>query len=144
MKSITACFLLLAMSAALPVEAGNANVFGRWKVAQVVGHQDTTSLSSDQAEKLIGEELIIEPESVRFSGDLCEKPRFISTRKRTYKMFRDDYKFEPKNIQLPDPVTEIKADCRNPSSVHYFYVKDKNRIIFYWEGFFLSAVRQSK
>lgn len=98
-------------------------------------------MSSDDADKLVGRNLLIAPDHVQFGADVCQHPRFITSHQRTRQLFRRDYRFEPKNIGLPDPVTQVKVQCDN--LVDYFiYVKGKDALLFYWKGFFLNATRQ--
>ena len=98
-------------------------------------------MSSDDADKLVGMNFLIAPDHVQFGDGVCQKPRFTTTHQRTRQLFRQDYRFEPKNIGLPDPVTQVKVSCENP--VNYFiYVKGKDGLVFYWKGFFLNAIRQ--
>lgn len=116
-------------------------LYGSWKVDAAVDSQDTASISSDDVDRLTGKQLLITSKLVQFDDETCEKPQFKTSRKRTARMFRQDYRFSPKYTGLPDPVVEVKVSCANP--VDYFiYLKNKSTIVFYWKGFFLSAVRQ--
>lgn len=142
MKQVYTTILLLGFSAALHAAPyDGARLYGNWRVTGVADSQETTSMSSDDADKLVGTDLVIAPDHVQFGDDICQKPSFTATRQRTRPLFRRDYRFEPKDMGLPDPVTQIKIDCTNP--VDYFiYIKGRNALIFYWQGFFLEAIRK--
>lgn len=98
-------------------------------------------MSSDDADKLAGTSFVIAPNRVQFDDEVCQRPQFKTTRQRTRQLFRRDYRFEPQNMGLPDPVTQIKVNCENPID-YYIYIKSKDALIFYWKGFFLNAIRQ--
>lgn len=133
-----ALILLTSDSCAAPVT--NA-IHGTWTVTGIADSQDTTSMSSDDADKLVGHLLRIASDRVEFDDDVCKKPSFKKSRQQTRQLFRRDYRFEPRTLGLPDPVTEIKIGCENPVS-YFVYLKGKDSLVFYWKGFFLNAVRR--
>lgn len=140
---VIAVLLVLAASPyAVCGEAGSA-LIGRWTVTGTADAQETTSLSSDDVDKLTGTELVVTPESVRFSDETCDKPIFKRTRQSTASFFRREYKMDPKRLRLPNPVTEIEINCLAPSPVSFVYFKDMKHLIFYWEGFFLNAEKSA-
>ena len=141
MKRLYVAIALLGFSTVLHAASVASRLYGNWQVSSVADSQDTTSMSSDDADKLVGANFLIAPDRVQFGVDICQKPRFMATHQRTRQLFRRDYRFEPKNMGLPDPVTQVKVSCENP--VDYFiYVKGKDALVFYWKGFFLNAIRQ--
>jgi hypothetical protein len=136
--------LLLALIAPVSMagrDAGSA-VLGRWTVTGTAGAQETTSLSSDDVDKLIGTDIVITPEAARFSDEKCDKPAFKQARHNTAGFFRREYKLDPSSMRLPDPVTEVAIDCLAPSPISFVYVRDKRHIVFFWRGFFLDAERK--
>lgn len=135
---------LLALAAPVSIagrDAGSA-VLGRWTVTGTAGAQETTSLASDDVDKLIGTNFVVTPEAVQFSGEKCDKPAFKKARHNTAGFFRREYKLDPRSMRLPDPVTEIAIDCLAPSPISFVYVRDKRHIVFFWRGFFLNAERR--
>lgn len=136
--------LLLALIAPVSMagrDAGSA-LIGRWKVTGTAGAQETTSLSSDDVDKLTGADFVVTPESVQFLDEKCDKPAFKQARHDTAGFFRREYKLDPRSMRLPDPVTEIAIDCFAPSPISFVYIRDKRHIIFFWRGFFLNAERE--
>lgn len=134
--------ILTAVPDAVCGEARSA-LMGRWAVTGTADAQETTSLSSDDVDKLTGTEIVFTPESVRFSSEMCNKPTFKQTRHRKIGFFRREYKMDPKHLRLPDPVTEVAINCQAPSPISFVYVQDRRHIVFYWKGFFLNAEKRS-
>jgi hypothetical protein len=121
----------------------DANLYGRWKVTGVAGAQNTTSLSSDEIDKLKGDEFVIDAQTIRFAGEECAHPQMTKSIHSTESFFRREYKISPKGLNLPDPVTEFEVACDAPSPISYIYVRDGKVIVFFWNGFFLNATRQA-
>lgn len=119
-----------------------ASLIGHWKVTGAADAQETTSLSSDDVDKLAGTEIVFTPETVQFSNEVCAKPSFKLARQSTNGFFRREYKMDPKSLRLPDVVTEVEVNCQAPSPISFFYFRDRRHIVFYWKGFFLNAERQ--
>lgn len=136
--------VLLALTAPVSMagrDAGSA-LIGRWTVTGTAGAQETTSLSSDDVDKLTGANFVVTPESVQFSDEKCDKPTFKQARHKTAGFFRREYKLDPRSMRLPDPVTEIAIHCLAPSPISFVYIRDKRHIVFFWRGFFLNAERE--
>ncbi|MDC8760550.1 hypothetical protein [Janthinobacterium fluminis] len=138
-KWISAVILGLVSASCLAGDGARSALFGRWVVTGTADAQETTSLSSDDADKLTGTDFIVTAESVRFSDEICDKPKFKQASYGTAVFFRREYKLDPRKLRLPDPVTEITIDCLAPSPISFVYIKDKRHIVFFWKGFFLNA-----
>lgn len=143
MKSIFLCFALFLTQAthAAPLDR---HFYGEWKITAVLDSQQSTSLSDDEASKLLGERLVIAPHSVRFGQADCVNPSFEVAQRRFYAYFVKQYNFEPKKLPLPDKVREITVTCREPVGINFMYVRDRKQLVLYWEGYFLNAVRQTR
>lgn len=89
----------------------------------------------------MGLPLQIGPDTIRFGKANCAAPVFRTTRRRTYTYFVRQFNFDPQSLHLPDSVLEIEVKCLQPVGINFIYVRDKNRLVFYWEGFFLNAQR---
>lgn len=134
--------LALAAPASMAARDAGSALYGRWTVTGTAGAQETTSLSSDDVDKLIGSHFVIMPKSVQFSGETCDKPTFKQSRHNTTGFFRREYKLDPGSMHLPDPITEIAIDCLTPSPISFVYIRDQRHIVFFWQGFFLNATRE--
>lgn len=143
MKRILLSILLLNVAAGAYAGTVGASLIGHWKVTGVVGAQETTSLSSDQADALAGKELVVAADSIQFNGDACVNPAPKATRHSRDHFFWREYKLDPKELPLPSTVTEFKTNCANLSSINFIYVRDRRQIVFFWKGFFLNAVKQT-
>lgn len=133
--------LALIASAGMAARDAGSALIGRWTITGTAGAQETTSLSSDDVDKLTGADFVVTPETVQFSDEKCDKPTFKQSRHATAGFFRREYKLDPRSIRLPDPVTEIAIDCSAPSPISFVYIRDKRHIVFFWRGFFLNAER---
>ncbi|MEV4783781.1 hypothetical protein [Burkholderia sp. LMU1-1-1.1] len=138
---IFAGLLVLGATHAVGGEIRSA-LTGRWTVTGTADAQETTSLSSDEVDKLTGTELVVTAESVRFSNETCDKPIFMLTRHSTASFFRREYKIDPIHLRLPHLVTEIEIVCQAPSPISFVYFKDKRHVVFFWKGFFLNAEKR--
>lgn len=145
-RTCTLAALMVALVALVvpPSMAGTnagSGLLGRWTVIGTAGAQETTSLSNDDVDKLVGTDFVVTAESVQFAGEQCDKPTFKQSRHNTTGFFRREYKLDPRSMRLPDPVTEMAIDCLSPSPITFVYVRDKRNIVFFWRGFFLDARR---
>jgi hypothetical protein len=141
-RILTLAALLVALATPATGGAGmdaGSVVLGRWAVTGTADAQETTSLSSDDVDKLVGANFVVTPESVQFADEKCDKPVFKLTRHSTAGFFRREYRLDPRNMRLPDPVTEVAIVCLAPSPISFVYVRDKRHIVFFWRGFFLNA-----
>lgn len=143
MRTCTLAAVLAALAAPPSMAGTNAGsaVLGRWTVTGTAGAQETTSLSSDDVDKLVGTEFVITAESVQFAGEKCDKPTFKQSRHNTTDFFWREFKLDPGSMRLPDRVTEIAIDCLLPSPITFVYFRDQRHIVFFWRGFFLDAKR---
>lgn len=141
-KWVLAALLVLTAPVSMAGRDAGSAVLGRWTVTGTAGAQQTTSLSSDEVDRLIGTNFVVTPGSVQFSDEKCDKPAFKQARHDTAGFFRREYKLDPRNMRLPDPVTEIAIDCLAPSPISFVYIRDKRHIVFFWRGFFLNAERE--
>ncbi|GAB2876068.1 hypothetical protein GCM10027277_51800 [Pseudoduganella ginsengisoli] len=133
---------MLALAFGAQGKPPDKRLTGTWVVTQVLDAQPTTSISSDEADALVGTQMSIDPEHIRFAGTDCIRPEMKTVRRRFYSYFVRNYNIEPKGIPLPDVVSEITITCKKPVGIDYIYVRDSKEIVVYWEGFFLNAVKR--
>lgn len=133
--------LIFSASASALAQGLERTIFGTWKITQVADGQDSTSISDQDAAATIGMPLQIGLDGIRFGEANCAAPVFTTTRRRSYSYFVRQFNLEPKRLQLPDNVLEIEVKCQQPVGINFIYIRDKNRLVFYWEGFFLNAQR---
>jgi hypothetical protein len=139
------CMLAL-LAAALPAHAEKIDpaIYGRWKITSVAdfaGVVADTGLASSR--RLIGTNLFITPQAVKFAGEECRKPSFNVERKTLAQAFRVGFQMETTDkLKLPDPVAEVELACDNETDFSLFYVKDKRNIVFVWSGVLFNAALQ--
>ncbi|UOD27981.1 hypothetical protein INH39_21175 [Massilia violaceinigra] len=142
-KSIILCFALFLTQATYAARL-DRHYYGEWKITAVLDSQESTSLSDDEAGRLVGTRLVIAPDRVRFGKADCMHPSFKVAQRRFYPYFVKQYNFEPKKLPLPDKVREITVTCREPVGINFIYVRDREQLVLYWEGYFLNAVKQTR
>jgi hypothetical protein len=141
------CMLAL-LAAALPAHAEKIDraIYGRWKITSVAdfaGVVAETDLASSR--RMIGTNLFITPQAVKFAGEECRKPSFNVERKTLAQAFRVGFQMETTDkLKLPDPVAEVELECDNETETDFslFYVKDKRHIVFVWSGVLFNAALQ--
>ncbi|MFC5472461.1 hypothetical protein [Paraherbaspirillum soli] len=143
MKLIITFLFTLLVSPAAFAETLHSNIFGYWKVIALMDATPTTSLSFVQAKQMVGSYLIITPDSVDFNGETCLKPKFEENIEDARKYFDYSYRMNPRNLHLPKQIATIKMKCSNITNMNDIYIKGKDKIIFFFNDFFFSAIRVS-
>ena len=139
---ISALALLAGATCAL-AQAVEPELMGHWKVIKTVDAQESTSISSDDADKLVGKDMVITATRITFEAEACISPVFKRSQHPTSSFFRREYKMDPSKLRLPNPVVEVAVQCNQPSPISFIYIQGRRHIIFYWRGFFLRALKQT-
>jgi hypothetical protein len=121
--------LLIAVSAGIAQKTDS--LYGDWRVTAVAGAGPVTAISGGAAARLVGQVLLLKPNSLRFAGESC-RPTYETTSESAAD-FAADYKTDLRSLKLPAPVTRFDADCTD------LFISAPNRIVFTWKGFFLEA-----
>lgn len=119
-------------------EDAKEDIFGKWRVAKVLDSADIAGLSEKQARALVGKTLLIESDKFEFDGQVCPSPMYERTQEKTGVYFRESLHASTENLHLGDQVTVVEAKCT------FIYPRSRDRIMFYWKGFFFDAVRQRR
>ena len=135
------CAMRLLLVCAVSHGANSDPLTGSWRVKSLLDSAPITATGDKQAKLLIGKRLIFNESSVRLGKDVCTQPEFTMSEEKTFEAFYDGYRTDPVNLRLPETVTAVNVKCKNRSEIAIFYVANKNRIVFYWLGFFFDAVR---
>lgn len=115
----------------------DTSVVGNWKIKSVLDYA-AISIGADQAKPLIGQDLIISEEEIRFGDQVCSQSNFLAERVETNIELRENARVSNDLLRLPNPVTVVELSCA------YAYIKDRNRIVLAWNGIFFDAVRNTK
>lgn len=120
----------------LPTAGRDTSLTGEWKIRSVLDYA-TISIGADQATPLIGSDLIIGREAVRFGDQVCPAPSFQAESVETNIELRENARASNDRLRLPNPVTMVELSCA------YAYIKNRNRIVLAWNGIFFEAVRKT-
>jgi hypothetical protein len=112
-------------------------VIGRWKLTAVLDGTHIASMDEKQARTLLGHVFIIRKEGAEIEKHRCGRPDFETVRvEPNLYLQRTDPYVTAKSLALPNPVTVVDISCTS------VFVKNKNRIAIFWDGFYFDAVRQ--
>ncbi|TFW25787.1 hypothetical protein E4L96_04890 [Massilia arenosa] len=135
---------LLTLMLCIPHMAGHCSpsetspAIGNWKVTAVADFADLASMDEKEARRMIGKILQVRLNTVRFGKDVCDNPIFESKWVEPELYLRQDAAASNARLHLPTPVEVVDLEC----TVVFFRKRD--RMVFYWGGFFFDAVRQGK
>jgi hypothetical protein len=119
-----------------------ASLIGNWRVTSLLDAAPIADMTREEAKKrVVGKDLIFKKSSITLGADVCQQPILTEAKKKTFDLFYHGYRADPVNLRLPENVTEISVNCKNDSEVDNFYTARKDRLVFYWHGFFFEAVR---
>ena len=138
LASIMACLLMAAS-----VEAGDSgskhadrSVVGRWKILSILDFAQV-SIGEAPAKKLLGKELLISVDRIEFGDRHCQESDFHAESVETNIELSDKARVSNDKLRLPNPVTVVELSCA------YVYVRNKNRLVFAWNGIFFDVVRMN-
>lgn len=126
-----------AVGTEAPEPGKETSIIGDWKIRSVLDYA-AISIGSDQAKPLIGKDLIISKEEIRFGDQVCSQSNFLAESVETNIELRENARVSNDLLRLPNPVTVVELSCA------YAYIKDRNRIVLAWNGVFFDAVRKTK
>jgi hypothetical protein len=133
--------ILSVLSAACTIaQAGdpNADIYGQWKITDMIGMGAVASLSEAQSRQLIGKPLTINDEKYEFNGKVCSHPEFTRHQEEPRSYFSREWNTGIEGIPLPNPVTIIKT----PGCDFLFPIR-KDHLMIAEHGIFFEAKRQS-
>lgn len=114
----------------------NADIYGRWKIKDLIGMGAVASLSEQQARKLIGKPLLISPEKYEFNGQVCSYPHYQRSKENPETYFDREWHTGIEGIPFPNPVTIIEV-----TGCDYLYPIRKGHLMIAEDGIFFEAVR---
>jgi len=130
---------LVFATAGVRAQDPNADIYGRWKIKDMIGMGAVASLSEQQARKLIGKPLLISPEKYEFNGQVCSYPRYHRSRENPETYFDREWHTGIEGIPFPNPVTIIEV-----TGCDYIYPIRKGHLMIAEDGIFFEAVRVGK
>lgn len=132
---------IIALAACSPITIRAAEpgqeVIGRWKLTSVLDGTHIASMDEKQAHTLLGHMFTIRKAGAEIEKHKCGRPDFETVRvEPNLYLKKTDPDVTAKSLALPNPVTVVDISCTS------VFVKTKNRIAIFWDGFYFDAVRQ--
>ena len=139
MKNLTRKVLLAALLSASPFTLAqtdpNADIYGRWKIKEMIGGGAASALSQRDVNKLIGKFVTINAKRFSFNGRTCAHPTYQRRQEETVNFFDWAWRTDVSDIPFPNPVTVIETGCNTLFPIR------KNHLMIAEENVFLEAVR---
>ena len=139
-KEMLSRLMLLAAltfaSAGTHAQDQNADIYGQWKIIDLIGMGAVSSLSEHQARKLIGKPLLISAEKYAFNGQTCSYPHYQRSTENPVNYFDREWHTGIEGIPFPNPVTIIEV-----TGCDYLYPIRKDHLMIAEDGVFFEAVR---
>lgn len=145
------CGKLLSRAKALPIIASvvfaswstlvtaadtyESAVTGRWRLTAALDGAEITALDEREAQRLVGRVFTISKEHVNFGKRDCGPSQFHAERVEPRLFLRDQFHASVEKLGLPNPVTVVDLSCTT------VFIKNKNRLVIAWDGWFFDAVR---
>lgn len=125
----------LVASAALAQPDSNADIYGKWRIKEMIGGGAASALTQREVNKLIGKEITISPEKFSFNGHTCVRPDYERRKEETVQFFDVAWRTDVSDIPFPNPVTVIETGCNTLFPIR------RNHLMIAEENVFLEAVR---
>ena len=135
MHRIVLVLLLAAAPAFSQAADARSEIVGKWKISSVLDLIDMTSRTEEEARRLIGQVLVIRNEGARMDDYTCASPDFATSKVKPSLYIREFAGIDARKLRLPDPVTVVDISCTQ------VFIKSRNRLVLFWDGWFFEAVR---
>ena len=128
---------VIALAICAPARAANPGheVIGDWKFTSVLDGVEISSIDEMEAQRLLGEVMIIRKAGTRFGHRTCGAPSFETQRVHPDLYVRREAEISAKKLKLPTPVTVVDLGCTR------VFIKRPNHAVIFWDGFFFDAHR---
>jgi hypothetical protein len=114
-------------------------VIGKWKLVAVLDATHIASMDEKEAKTLLGHVFSIRKEGAEFEKEVCGKPDFETQRVvPSLYLERADPYVTASSLSLPNPVTVVDIGCTS------VFIKNRNKLVIFWNGFYFDAVRLKK
>lgn len=132
------CFVALPATPAVVSDSKDRSVIGDWKLTAALDFADIASLDEHEAKQFVGKTLAVRREKLTLGDRECGSPGFETERVEPTLYLREHYRADSAGLHLPNPVSIVHLDCTS------VFVKDKNRLVVFWKGWFFEAVRVNR
>lgn len=134
-------FLALALITPPSVEASDSIeriVTGQWRVTKPIDSADIASLDEREAAQLVGRIFTIRKDKVAFGDQDCGSTEFEAKKVEPTLYLRKAFNSTVEGLKLPNPVTVVEISCTA------VFIRNPNRLVIFWDGWFFDAVRVKK
>ena len=134
-------FLALALIPAASVKASDSIeriVTGQWRFIKPIDSANITSLDEREATQLVGHIFTIRKDKVAFGDQDCGDTEFEAKKVEPTLYLREGWNSNVEGLKLPNPVTVVEISCTA------VFIRNPNRLVIFWKGWFFDAVRVKK
>lgn len=136
-------FMVISGSVFSYDQSENDEISGVWVVTEVLDFTPVTSKDAiRESHDVMGDELRIDAQNIRFRGVDCPSPFLVAHKEKTFRYFFTQYGgMNPVRLSLPLVVSVIDPRCQQPNSIGDIYLRDQQHLVFFWQDLFLEARR---
>lgn len=134
-------FLVLALITPPSVEASDSIeriVTGQWRFTKPIDSADIASLDEREAAQLVGRIFTIRKDKVAFGDQDCGNTEFEAKKVEPTLYLRKAFNSTVEGLKLPNPVTVVEISCTA------VFIRNRNRLVIFWDGWFFDAARVNK
>lgn len=135
LKRLFFATLLAWSSVALAQSDTNSDIYGKWKIKEMIGGGAASVLTQRDVDKLIGQYLTISPEKFSFNGKTCTHPTYQRRTEETVHFFDVAWRTDVSDIPFSNPVTVIETGC------NILFPIRRDHLMIAEDNVFLEAVR---
>jgi hypothetical protein len=110
-------------------------VAGNWKLVAAVDGADVVARDEREAQELIGQVMTISADKIAFGKRVCGRSSFETQRVEPRLFVREQFRASAARLHLPNPVTVVQLSCTA------VFVKSRDKLLIFWDGWFFDAVR---
>lgn len=126
--------LLMAPSSAATKGVG-LSVIGKWRLTEARDAANITSLDEKEAKGLLGRIFLIQKDKVQFGTEICQGSEFETQLVDIRLFLPREFRATHENLGLPNPAVAVDLSCTT------VFIKNKNKLLIFWDGWFFDAVR---
>ncbi|GGY73197.1 hypothetical protein ACFFTM_01695 [Pseudoduganella plicata] len=117
-------------------QAVEANfLVGEWRLVKVLDSVAITALDDKAARALLGQSIRIRPDGAIFGKEKCQPTELEALDVEPNIYLASEAGIDNSKLKLPNPVTVFDISCAT------VFVKNRNRMVVTWGGYFFDAVR---
>jgi len=113
-------------------------VTGQWRFTKPIDSADITALDEREAAQLVGRIFTIRKDKVAFGDQDCGSTEFEAKKVEPRLYLRKGWNSNVEGLKLPNPVTVVEISCTA------VFIRNPNRLVIFWDGWFFDAARVKK